>query len=93
MKLLVVAVGERVQQWVSAGFEEYARRMPREARIELIEIRPQRRTGKNAQQALRHERDRILAVLPAGCTRVVLDEQGEALDTRGLARFLSRCLA
>ncbi len=31
MNLLVVAVGNRMPAWVEAGFEEYARRMPREA--------------------------------------------------------------
>ena len=36
MRILVVAVGTRMPQWVAAGFEEYARRMPRECRIELI---------------------------------------------------------
>lgn len=92
MKLLVVAVGERMPSWVITGFEEYARRMPREARVELVQIRAQRRVGRSVEQALRHERDRILAALPAGCMRVVLDEGGRALDTRGFARFLSRCL-
>jgi 23S rRNA (pseudouridine1915-N3)-methyltransferase len=92
MKLLVVAVGGRMPSWVNAGFEDYARRMPREARVELVEIRAQRRTGRSVEQALRHERDRIRAALPGGCMRVVLDEGGQTLDTRGFARFLSRCL-
>ena len=32
-----LAVGHRMPAWVSAGFDEYARRMPRESRIELVE--------------------------------------------------------
>ena len=37
MKLLIVAVGNKAPAWVDDGFDEYARRMPPEARIELIE--------------------------------------------------------
>ena len=40
MRFLVVAVGHRMPPWVSAGFAEYAGRMPREARIELIVFKP-----------------------------------------------------
>jgi 23S rRNA (pseudouridine1915-N3)-methyltransferase len=76
--------------WVGAGFEEYARRMPREARIKLVEVKPQRRgagaAGGDIQQALEMERRRIAAALPKGCYKVVLDERGEELTTRELSR-------
>ncbi len=37
-----------MQAWVAAGFEEYAKRMPHEAGIELVEIKPEKRgNGKN----------------------------------------------
>ena len=39
MKLVIVAVGHKMDAWVNAGFAEYAKRMPREARIELVEIK------------------------------------------------------
>ena len=31
--------------WISTGFSEYAHRMPRESRIELVEIKPATRSG------------------------------------------------
>jgi 23S rRNA (pseudouridine1915-N3)-methyltransferase len=33
LKLHILAVGHKPPAWVAAGFEDYARRMPREARI------------------------------------------------------------
>jgi 23S rRNA (pseudouridine1915-N3)-methyltransferase len=89
MKLLVVALGHRMPAWVGAGFEEYAKRMPREARLTLVELKPERR-GANAharevERALGAEAGRILAALPNGCYKVVLDERGERLTTRQLA--------
>jgi 23S rRNA (pseudouridine1915-N3)-methyltransferase len=76
-----------MSHWVDAGFEEYARRMPREARITLVEVKPHRR-GAGAgdiPQALEMERRRIAAALPKNCYKVVLDERGEELTTRELS--------
>jgi 23S rRNA (pseudouridine1915-N3)-methyltransferase len=90
MKFVVLAVGNRMPAWVEAGFQEYSRRMPRESRIELREIRPESRSGAAAKPALRAERDRILAALPGDCEIVVLDERGKSLSTTELAREVSR---
>ncbi len=91
MKLLVAAVAARPPDWVSAGWTEYAKRMPRELPLELVEIKPEpRNTGKNAAALMAAEATRIEARLPPGCRRVALDERGEALTTRQLADRLTR---
>lgn len=94
MKLHIIAVGHRMPPWITAGFEEYARRMPREARLALTEIRPERRSGtvraQDGARLLDAEHRRIAAALPAGCTVVVLDESGKLLSTRDLARSMGR---
>lgn len=80
--------------WVDAGFAEYARRMPREAAVELSEVKPERR-GQNAgnrtaAQLLAAERGRIEAALGTDCYTVALDEHGEQLTTAQLARSVRR---
>ena len=74
MKFLVVAVGHKMPAWISAGFNEYAQRMPRESRIELAEIKPATRSNgesseKSASKWKAQEAERIAAVLPARCVR------------------------
>ena len=91
MKLRVVAVGHRMPDWVQAGFTEYARRMPPELRVELVEIKPERRAGADTGRLLAAEKGRIEAQLAAPW--VALDERGQALTTRGLADWLRTCLA
>ncbi len=87
MKLWLVAVGHKMPDWISTGFNEYAKRMPREARIELVEIRPEpRTTGKNVAQIMEAEAQRILAALPQDALRIALDERGRHLTTRQLAQ-------
>ena len=84
-----MAVGHRMPAWVSTGFAEYAGRMPREARIELIALKPAAR-GAPLQRMLDAEGKRILSALPADCIRVALDERGALLSTMDLARRVAR---
>lgn len=94
MRLIVAAVAARAPDWVVAGWNEYAKRMPRELPLELVEIRPEPRgSGKSPQAMMALEAARIEARLPAGCRRVALDERGEALTTRELASRLERWMA
>lgn len=91
MKLLVAAVAARPPAWVETGYNEYAKRMPRELALELREVKPEpRTTGKTAEAMMAAEAARIEAALPSGCRRVVLDERGEAPTTRQLAERLAK---
>ena len=89
MKFLVVAVGHRMPDWVDAGVAEYAKRMPREARIELVALKPAPRGGP-AKSMLAVEGGRIRDALPAGCIKVALDERGTLINTMELARRMAR---
>jgi len=93
VKLHVVAVGHKPPAWVAAGFEEYARRMPRSARIDLIEVKPAPRGHQTPSEALvsrvlAEEKSRIFAAIPSGCVKIALDERGKQLSTAELARRL-----
>ncbi len=87
MRLWLVTVGHKMPDWITTGFNEYAKRMPREARIELVEIKPEpRTTGKNVAQIMEAEAQRILAALPQDALRIALDERGTHLTTRQMAQ-------
>lgn len=89
MKLTIVALGHKMPAWVQAGVEEYTRRMPPEARIELIELKPGERSGKTIDSVLAAEAVRINAAVPLQAHRIALDERGERLTTRELALLLT----
>lgn len=86
MKLWILAVGNKMPGWVSEAFAEYVKRMPREARIELLEIKPEKRAGgKTLDQIQESEMARIQAMLPAAAVHVMLDERGTEMSTLELA--------
>lgn len=88
MKLVVCAVGTRMPAWVDAGFDDFARRMPRELPLTLAEIRPEPRNGKPFDALLGAEESRIRAALPQRARLVALDERGSDTTTRDLAARL-----
>lgn len=93
MRLIICCVGHRTPAWVSAGFDDYARRMPREMPPHLIEVRPERRPAKAPNPAslarmMAAEAVRIRAALPSACTMVALDEGGRSFTTNQFARRL-----
>jgi 23S rRNA (pseudouridine1915-N3)-methyltransferase len=86
MKLIIAAVGHKMPDWIREGFNEYTKRMPREARIELLEIKPEpRSSGKNTAQIMEAEAQRILGALPQNALRIALDERGMQPTTRQLS--------
>lgn len=88
MKLLVVAVGQRVPDWAQAAWDDYAKRMPPELRLELKAVKTEPRASKTTATLLAAERERIEAAVPKGARIVALDERGTALTTVALAARL-----
>jgi 23S rRNA (pseudouridine1915-N3)-methyltransferase len=80
--------------WINSGFDEYARRMPREMPLTLTELKPEARGGKDSAggiaRILEQETQRVEAALPKSGYTVVLDETGESVTTLQLAGKLKR---
>jgi 23S rRNA (pseudouridine1915-N3)-methyltransferase len=93
MKLTIVALGHKMPAWVQAGFEEYVKRMPPEARIELIELKPEDRTSRVVAKVLEQEAKRIDAAVPRQAERIVLDQRGTPLTTATLAAWMKTWMA
>lgn len=85
MRLLVVAVGQRVPDWAQAAWDDYAKRFPPELRLELKAVKTEPRASKTVPALLAAERERIEAAIPRGARVVALDERGTALTTKALA--------
>ena len=87
MKIHLIAIGTRMPDWVNAGFQTYAKRLPHEFSLHLIEI-PAGKRLKNANltQLMTQEGQQLLAAVPKGDTLIALDRQGQVLSTTTLAQ-------
>mgnify|MGYP003444177095 FL=1 len=86
MKLNVLAVGNKMPDWIESGFMEYRKRMPKELSIELIEIKQVK--DKSRERSLLAEYERIEKVLPVTSYVIAMDEQGKQLSTQDFATSL-----
>ncbi len=77
--------------WVEQGYQEYAKRLPREFRLALKEIAPGKR-GKNSDtvRIVRDEGERMLQATPSGAHIVTLDIPGKPWTTEQLSDALQR---
>ena len=90
MRVTVLALGHRMPGWIQDGWNEYAKRMPPEARLELVELKPEDRGGgRSVERAKQLEGERVLQAVPEGATLLALDERGRAVTTQGLSVMLA----
>lgn len=86
MHIRLIAVGNRVPDWVASGYRDYASRLPREWRLQLHEVAPVKRTrNQNNARLLHDEGQRILPLIPQTALAVALDVEGRQWSTARLA--------
>ncbi|WP_437882718.1 23S rRNA (pseudouridine(1915)-N(3))-methyltransferase RlmH [Pseudomonas sp. LRF_L74] len=91
MRIKLIAVGSRMPRWVEDGWQEYAKRLPAELALDLLEI-PLGTRGKNADVArlIRQEGEAMLAKVQPGERIVTLEVTGKPWSTEQLAVELDR---
>lgn len=76
--------------WVADGYADYAKRIPRDYALDLVELKPEPRDrGKPVAQILASEAMRIRAACE-GFRVIALDERGKSWSTGDLAGRLAR---
>lgn len=83
MQIRIIAVGDKMPDWVITGFNEYAKRL---SNIKLVEISAEKR-NKNAsiEQIKQREGEKILSVISSHHHVIALDVQGKLWSTEKLA--------
>lgn len=93
MQIHLLAVGSKMPGWVEQGYEEYAKRLPPECVLKLVEI-PAGKRGKGADitRLTRDEGEKMLAAIPKGARVVALDVKGRPWSTEQLSQQLNNWL-
>lgn len=91
VKMNLIAIGTHMPTWVATSFIEYQKRLPKECKLNLIEITQSQRTkNSNTAQLIAAEGKKILATIPKKSRVIALDEKGELWNTKQLAEKLQR---
>jgi 23S rRNA (pseudouridine1915-N3)-methyltransferase len=93
MQIHLIGVGTRLPSWIGQGYQDYARRLPRECALRLVEIPPGRRSRTHPPaQAVEEEGRRMLSAIPGRCVVVAMEITGSSWDTPVLASRLREWL-
>ena len=86
MRVKLIAVGTKMPKWVVEGYDEYAKRLPKDFSLELVEL-PMSQRGKNTDiaKAIQKEGDAMLAAIPSGDKVIALEVLGKTWSTEQLA--------
>ena len=89
MKLKILAVGQKMPSWVNEGYHEYAKRLPHEMKLNLIEI-PAGKRGKNTdiERIIQKEGELSLAASKPQDWAIALDIKGKRFTTETYAKRL-----
>ena len=91
MRLRLIAVGSRMPKWVEEGWYEYAKRLPSELALELVEIPlVTRRKNADVKRLIEQEGDAMLTKVLPGERIVTLEGTGKAWSSEQLASELDR---
>lgn len=88
MRIRLIAIGTRMPEWVTAGYDDYAARLSRELKLELVEL-PVEHRGKNADIPRLRDAEGERLLKAAGESRIIaFDEHGTQPDTTGWSKAL-----
>jgi len=94
MRITIIATGKIREKWINEGVSEYAGRLKRFGKFELLEVAdepvPERYSEKEIARAVEKEGEKILARWPHDAWGMAMDPNGEELGSTGLADLLSR---
>jgi len=91
MRIFLIAIGNRMPNWVVEAYGEYSKRMPNEFKLELIEVNAIR-AAKNldTKTRMKKEATALLSVIPKNCRVILLDGEGQQWSTAELAQNLDK---
>lgn len=94
MQIHLIAIGQRLDNWVIQGFDEFCKRLPKECRLNLIEVAANKRTkNTDIARAVEEEGERLIAAIPTRSIVVALEVNGRQWSTEQLAEQLEGWMA
>ncbi|MBR5155966.1 MAG: 23S rRNA (pseudouridine(1915)-N(3))-methyltransferase RlmH [Clostridia bacterium] len=94
MKVTIIAVGKIKEKFYTSAVEEYAKRLSKYCRFEVVEVKdektPDDPTAIEKQKVLDHEAQRIIDKIPKGAKVVTLCVEGEQMPSEKFAKILSK---
>lgn len=85
MKVVVIAIGQKLPEWAQIACDDYLHRFPRDWNVEVKALKAEDRNTKTTEKIMQAEAERIRSAIPKDSVVVILDERGTDLTSTKLA--------
>lgn len=86
MRIRLLTITHKSPAWIQEGYQEYAKRLPSQCALELIEIPAEKRTvNADLRRITEREGEKMLAVIKSTHRVIALDVKGKMWSTEDLA--------
>lgn len=93
MKIRILTITHKCPSWVQEGYLEYAKRLPPQCALELVEIPSEKRTANaDLKRIAEREGEKMLAAINRRHHVIALDVKGEAWSTEKLSTEMGNWL-
>ncbi len=87
MQIRLITVGQKMPAWVESGYQEYAKRFPRDFKLELVEVTAAKRSKHSDLEKIKQQEGKaILDKISSSDWVVALDVKGKSWSTPDLAK-------
>lgn len=95
MNISIIAVGKLKEKYLKMAIEEYAKRLSRYAKLEIIELQdektPENASDKEEEQIREKEGNLILSKIKDNSFVIALDLNGKQLTSVEFSKFIEDC--
>jgi 23S rRNA (pseudouridine1915-N3)-methyltransferase len=90
MKIRLLTITHKTPAWILSGYEDYAKRLPAQYALELIELPAEKRSqNTDIHRITEREGEKLLAACKPQHRIITLDVQGKLLTTEQLANHFN----
>ena len=90
MRIRLLAVGQKMPDWVTTGYLDYAKRLTDDVRLELVEIPAAKRTKNSDVDKMKaQEGEALLAAIHANERVIALEDGGKEHSTEALSQHMT----
>ena len=88
MNIKVISIGNKSNSWELDGIEFYKKQLPRNLRVEFINIKSQQDSKSTRQEIIEAESNKIISKIKKNPYIVAWDKCGDQKSSRDFSNFL-----
>ena len=88
MLIKIISIGNKLNQWESQGLEFYTKQLPKNLKVEFIDLKSQQNPNYSTEEVIQKESSLILSKISKNDYVVSWDSGGESVTSKNFSNFI-----